>query len=150
MDDFQKSQKEKMVFEAMFGTRSPAETPLDEFTTHYLYKEIWTRPTLSVPERSMITIAILAAQGRDRELTRHIEGALNIGTSRERINEMMIQVAHYAGWPAGHNGQCIALEQYQQAATEKQLETLRKAGRDHPEKLTRGEAADLIAELRAG
>ncbi|MEE2839510.1 MAG: hypothetical protein VYC91_03180 [Acidobacteriota bacterium] len=63
---------------------------------------------------------------------------------------MMIQVAHYAGWLAGHNGQCLALEQYQQAATAKQLETLEKAGRDHPEKLTRGEAADLIAELRAG
>ncbi|MEE2839509.1 MAG: carboxymuconolactone decarboxylase family protein [Acidobacteriota bacterium] len=86
MDDFQKSQKGKKVFEAMFGTRGPVEPPLDEFTTHYLYKEIWTRPTLYVPERSMITITILAAQGRDRELTQHIEGALNIGTSRERIN----------------------------------------------------------------
>ena len=150
MDDFQKSQKEKKVFEAMFGTRGPAEAPLDEFTTHYLYQQIWTRSILSVSERSMLTIAVLAALGRDRELARHIEGALNIGTSRERINEMMIQVAHYAGWLAGHNGQRLSLEQYQQAATAKQLETLEKTGRDHPEKLTRGEAADLIAELRAG
>ena len=150
MDDFQKTQKEKKVFEAMFGTRGPAEAPLDEFTTHYLYQQIWTRPILSVSERSMLTIAVLAALGRDRELTRHVEGALNIGTSRERINEMMIQVAHYAGWPAGHNGQCIALEQYRKAATATQLETLRKAGRDQPENLTRGEAADLIAEMRAG
>ena len=149
MDDFQKSQKEKKVFEAMFGARGPVEAPLDEFTTHYLYQQIWTRPILSVSERSMLTIAVLAALGRDRELTRHIEGALNIGTSRERINEMMIQIAHYAGWPAGHNGQCIALEQYQKAATAKQLKTLEKTGRDHPENLTRGEAADLIAELRA-
>ncbi len=150
MDDFQKSQKGKKVFEAIFGTRGPSEAPLDEFTTHYLYKEIWTRPILSVSERSMITIAVLAALGRDRELTRHIEGALNIGTSRERINEMMLQVAHYAGWPAGHNGQCIATEQFQMTPTPRQLQILEKAGQVYPKNLTRGEAADLIAEGRAG
>ena len=150
MDDFEKSQKEKKVFETLFGTSGPSEAPLDEFTTHYLYQEIWTRPILSVSERSMITIAVLAALGRDRELTRHIEGALNIGTSRERINEMMIQIAHYAGWPAGHNGQCIATEQYQKTPTARQLQVLEEAGRVSQETLTRGEAADLIAELRAG
>jgi 4-carboxymuconolactone decarboxylase len=150
MDDLQKSQKEKKVFEAIFGTSGPSEAPLDEFTTGYLYQEIWTRPILSVAERSMITIAVLAALGRDRELTRHIEGALNLGTSRERINEMMIQIAHYAGWPAGHNGQCIATEQYQHASTPRQLQILEEAGQVHQDDLTRGEAADLIAELRAG
>ena len=148
MDDFQKSQKQNKVFETMFGPRDPTEAPLDEFTTQYLYKEIWTRPLLSVPERSMITLAVLIALGRDRELERHIEGALNIGTSRERINEILLHVAHYAGWPTGHNGQCIALEQYQKTPTAIQLQTLEKAGQDHPENLTRGEAADLIAELR--
>ncbi|MEE2821447.1 MAG: carboxymuconolactone decarboxylase family protein [Acidobacteriota bacterium] len=147
MDDFQKNQNEKRVFEAMFGSEGPAETTLDEFTTNHLYKEIWTRPLLGIPERSMLTIAILAALGRDRELARHIEGALNIGTSRARINEMMIHVAHYAGWPAGHNGQCIALEQYQQNPTSQQLQILKEHNHDIPKDLTRGEASDLLATL---
>ena len=146
MIDLEESQQKKTVFETMFGPKGPAETPLDDFTSNYLYKEVWTRPILGVSERSMITIAVLAALGRDRELTRHIEGALNIGTSRERINEMMIQVAHYAGWPAGHSGQCLALEQYQKAPTAIQLQTLEEASQHHREDLTRGEAADLIAK----
>ncbi len=150
MDDFQDSQRNKKVFEALFGPRGPAEAPLDDFTTHYLYKAIWTRIQLSVPERSMITIAALTALGRDRELVRHIEGALNIGTPPERINEILLHVAHYAGWPAGHNAQCIALEEYRKAPTDKQLQTLTEAGKNQPEHLTRGEAADLIADLGAG
>ena len=97
----------------------------------------------------MVTIAVLTALGRDRELARHIEGALNIGISSERINEILLHVAHYAGWPAGHNAQCIALEEYQKAPTPKQLQALEKAGKSHSESLTRGEAGDLIADLGA-
>ncbi len=61
-----------------------------------------------VRQRSMITVALLAALGRDRELARHIEGALNLGITPDEIIEIMIHVAHYAGWPAGHNGQRVA------------------------------------------
>ncbi len=63
-------------------------------------------------QRSMITVALLAALGRDRELERHIEGALHLGISRDEIIEIMLHVAHYAGWPAGHNGQRIAQEMF--------------------------------------
>ena len=61
-------------------------------------------------QRSMITVALLAGLGRDRELEKHIEGALHLGITRDEIIEIMIHVAHYAGCPAGHNGQCIARE----------------------------------------
>jgi len=62
----------------------------------------------------MITVALLAALGRDRELKRHIEGALHQGIAPEQIIEVMVQVAHYAGWPAGHNGQRIAQEVFKE------------------------------------
>ncbi len=146
MDDLQESQSQKKVFETMFGPRGSEQSPLDHFTTK-LYREIWTRTPLTVSDRSMITISMLAALGRDRELARHIEGALNIGISCERINEIMLHVAHYAGWPAGHNAQCIALELYREDATPLQLDTLRKASQEVPEKLTRGQAGDLISKL---
>jgi len=63
---------------------------------------------LEMRQRSMITIALLAGLGRDRELEKHIEGALHLGITRDEIIEIMIHVAHYAGWAAGHNGQRIA------------------------------------------
>lgn len=56
----------------------------------------------------MITISLLAAQGRNEELEKHLKGALNSGISLEKIREIMVHVAHYAGWPAGHNGESIA------------------------------------------
>jgi 4-carboxymuconolactone decarboxylase len=65
---------------------------------------------LQMSQRSMITVALLAALGRDRELARHIEGALRLGITSDEIIEIMLQVAHYAGWPAGHNGQRVAQE----------------------------------------
>lgn len=146
MDDLKTSQQEGTVFETMFGPREASQAPLDDFTTHYLYKQIWTREALTVRERSMITLAVLTALGRDRELKRHLEGALNIGLSPERIDEILLHVAHYAGWPAGHNAGCISHEQYGQPATARQLERLKDSCVNVASGLTRGEAASLLAE----
>jgi alkylhydroperoxidase/carboxymuconolactone decarboxylase family protein YurZ len=52
---------------------------------------------ISMRERSMITVALLAAQGRHEELISHIRGARDQGISKEQILEIMIHVAHYAG-----------------------------------------------------
>jgi carboxymethylenebutenolidase len=46
----------------------------------------------------------LAALGRERELEGHLRGAFHQGFDRDQIVELMIHVAHYAGWPAGHTG----------------------------------------------
>lgn len=66
----------------------------------------------------MITLSLLAAQGRNEELERHLKGALNSGLTREKILEIMIHVAHYAGWPVGHNGERIAKEVFQEVKPE--------------------------------
>ena len=74
-------------------------------TVENLFGDIWGRDGLAIQERSMIT---LAALGRDPELKTHIRGALHIGISREKINEIMIHLAHYGGWPVDENGLRIA------------------------------------------
>jgi 4-carboxymuconolactone decarboxylase len=99
------------VYKKLFGEEresKPDDTALDDMTIEHLFADLWSRPNLQMSQRSMITVALLAALGRDRELARHIEGALHLGISREEVIEIMIHVAHYAGWPAGHNGQRIA------------------------------------------
>ena len=61
---------------------------------------IWSRPGLPTRDRSMITVAMLAALGHHEELRAHLAGALNVGLSRDELVEVLMQVAVYAGVPA--------------------------------------------------
>jgi alkylhydroperoxidase/carboxymuconolactone decarboxylase family protein YurZ len=99
------------VYEQVLG--EPNQAPLiglREMTIGHLFERVWSRPGLSLPNRRVITIALLAAQGHIQQLKKHIRGALKGGFSKEEILEIMIHVAHYAGWAAGTSGQEIAIE----------------------------------------
>jgi 4-carboxymuconolactone decarboxylase len=79
-----------------------------DLITRYAWGEVWTRPGLSRPERSMITIAMLAALGRDEELALHVRAALRNGLGQDDIAEVLLQVAVYAGVPAANRAFAIA------------------------------------------
>ena len=65
-----------------------------------LYGTIWSRTEqLSLQERSMITLTVLVALNRENELRSHLRGAKNIGITKEKIEEMILHVAHYSGFP---------------------------------------------------
>ncbi|HLN15887.1 MAG TPA: carboxymuconolactone decarboxylase family protein [Acidimicrobiales bacterium] len=61
----------------------------------------WSRPNLAIRDRSLITVAMLAALGRHDELRGHLAGALNVGLTKEELVEVLMQVGVYAGVPAG-------------------------------------------------
>ena len=61
---------------------------------------IWTRPGIDLKTRSLCSISILAALGRDNALKLNLEMALNNGAGIEEIFEALMQVAVYAGFPA--------------------------------------------------
>jgi 3-carboxy-cis,cis-muconate cycloisomerase len=82
--------------------------PFQDFVTRYAWGELWNRPGLSRPERSMITIAMLAALGRDEELALHVRAALRNGLGPEEISEVLLHVAVYAGVPAANRAFAIA------------------------------------------
>jgi 4-carboxymuconolactone decarboxylase len=82
--------------------------PFQDFITRYAWGEIWNRPGLSRPERSMITISMLAALGRDEELGLHVRAALRNGLGPDDIAEVLLQVAVYAGVPAANRAFAIA------------------------------------------
>jgi len=75
-----------------------------EQTVERVYGELWTRPGLSIEERSMITVALLAAQGKSFELELHLRGAKNLGFTRAKLEELMTHIAHYCGWPTALQG----------------------------------------------
>ena len=65
-----------------------------------LYGTIWSRTEqLTLQERSMITLTVLVALNRENELKSHFRGAKNLGITKEKIEEMILHVAHYSGFP---------------------------------------------------
>ena len=82
----------------------PSHKAFSELTSDYLFGEVWSRPGLEVSERSLVTVAVLCATGKEPQLRFHLKGALNVGHSPDKLREVMIHVAHYSGWPNGVNG----------------------------------------------
>jgi 4-carboxymuconolactone decarboxylase len=79
-----------------------------QFITKYAWGEVWTRPGLDPRTRSLLTIAILAALGREDELKLHIRATANTGATPEEVREALFQVAIYAGVPAANTAFRIA------------------------------------------
>ena len=114
------------VYEQVMG--EPNQAPLRglrELTIGHLFEQVWSRLELSLRNRWVITIALLAAQGHIEQLKNHIRGAVKADLSKEEILEIMIHVAHYAGWAAGTRGQEAAIEVFD----ETELETSPQAQR---------------------
>ena len=90
----------------------PMDGEFMELTVGHVLGDIWTRSGLELRERSLITCAALTALGKEPQLKAHLRGALNVGVSREAVEEMMIHLAHYSGWPTAVNGMRVAHELY--------------------------------------
>ena len=71
---------------------------------------IWSRPGLPLRDRSLITVAQLAALGKTGELRGHLAGALNLGISKEELIEVLMQTAVYAGVPAANEALGVAAD----------------------------------------
>ena len=72
------------------------------FITETVWAEVWARPDLDRRTRSLITLALAAAQGDQEEFALHVRGARNNGVSPEEIREMLLHVAVYGGVPVAN------------------------------------------------
>ncbi|HEX9517741.1 MAG TPA: 4-carboxymuconolactone decarboxylase [Streptosporangiaceae bacterium] len=84
--------------------------PFQDLITRYAWGDIWSRPGLSRAERSMITLTALAVLRQDEEFAMHVRAALRIGLSVSQIQEILLQVALYAGVPAANRAFAIAAD----------------------------------------
>ena len=73
---------------------------LQQFVTGFAWGQVWSRPGLSLKERSLLNLAFLTALNRPHELELHVAGALNNGLTKEQIREALLQAAVYCGFPA--------------------------------------------------
>ena len=84
--------------------------PLQELVTEYCWGAVWGREELPRKTRSMLNLAMISILNRPHELRVHIKGALVNGVSKDEIREIFMQVAIYAGVPAGVDSFRIARE----------------------------------------
>ena len=102
-------QKGKEISAQLFGGgQRPAATPnapgpinsdFQAMLTEWMFGGVWSRPGLDMQQRSMVALAVLAAQGLEPHLHTNIMSARRLGLSEEQIEEILIQVGMYAGLP---------------------------------------------------
>jgi 4-carboxymuconolactone decarboxylase len=83
--------------------------PMQDYVTRYCFGETWTRETIEPKVRSMMTLAMLVAQGRPNEIKVHVHGAVANGVSRDELREVMLHAMIYCGVPRAVEGfRCAA------------------------------------------
>jgi 4-carboxymuconolactone decarboxylase len=107
-----KSDREKGIakFEEVMGfPPPPLEDPFLEMTVDHLFPNVWTRGGLSRRERRLVTLTVLACLGHEPTLTLHLNAAAKSGDLADQdVDELMVHLAHYAGWPVGAMGSALA------------------------------------------
>jgi 4-carboxymuconolactone decarboxylase len=99
--------------EAALAGRTWLTEEFQELLTRYAWGEIWDRPGLPRPTRSLLTIAMLVALNRPEELRLHLRAARNNGVSPHEVKEVLLQAAIYCGLPAANAAFHLAAEELQ-------------------------------------
>ena len=82
------------------GRATDFTQPIQEHITAKAWGDVWQRPGLELKTRSMITVAMLIAMGKQNELKGHVRGALNNGVTPAELQEILLHAAVYCGVPS--------------------------------------------------
>jgi 4-carboxymuconolactone decarboxylase len=89
--------------DAAEARKTAFDEPFQDLITEAAWGHVWSRDNWTKRERSMVTLALLAALGHYEELSLHVRASANTGASRDDIREAMLHVAIYAGVPAANH-----------------------------------------------
>ena len=92
------------------AAKTPFDAPFQEMIVEAAWGHVWSRDTITRRERSMLTIALLAALGNEEELAMHLRATKNTGASSDDVLEALLHVAVYAGVPRANSAIRIAKE----------------------------------------
>ncbi len=95
--------------------RTAFDAAFQEMITEAAWGHVWSRGTLPLRERSMLTIALLAGLGNEDELRLHLRATSRTGASRDDVMEALLHVAIYAGVPRANSAFRIAKEIFTEA-----------------------------------
>lgn len=88
------------------------DADFQRFITETAWGSLWARPDLDRRTRSLVTIAILAALGRE-ELALHLKASRNTGVDPREVAEVLMHVAVYAGVPAANAAFAVAKKEFE-------------------------------------
>ena len=91
------------------------DEPFQELITESAWGGVWSRPALTLRQRSLITLALLGALGHEKELKMHVRACANTGATKKDIAEALLHVAIYAGVPAANSAFKAAKEELAEA-----------------------------------
>jgi 4-carboxymuconolactone decarboxylase len=82
-----------------FGGATDFTAPIQQYITRNAWGDVWQRPGLDLKTRSLITVAMLIALGKQHELKGHVRGALNNGATPQELQEVLLHASIYCGLP---------------------------------------------------
>ncbi len=98
--------------------KTPFDAPFQEMITEGAWGTLWASDTISKRDRSLITLALLAAGGHWEEVVLHIRATANTGATPAEVREAFMHVAIYAGVPAANHALKIAKATYAEMGVE--------------------------------
>jgi len=84
--------------------------PAQVMATEKAWGELWSRPGLDRKSRSILTLGVLAVMNRPQEFKAHVRGAINNGVSVVELQEVLMHLGGYAGFPVALDGFRLASE----------------------------------------
>ena len=108
--------------------------PMQELATAAGWGMVWTRPGLTLKQRSMLTLAFVIARGKAEELALHLDGATRNGVTKNEVREICLQAAVYCGFPEGLGAFRIAKKYYTEAEANRKTAAKPKAKRSKQSK----------------
>lgn len=102
------------------GAMTEFDQPFQQMITETAWGNLWASDKISRRERSMLTLALLAATGNFEEIPMHIRASLNTGASKDDVMEAFLHVAVYAGVPKANHAIKLAKATYKELEEESQ------------------------------
>ncbi len=94
------------------ANKTAFDEPFQSLIAESVWGTVWSNDRISKRERSMLTLALLAATGNFEEIPMHIRATANTGASKEDVIEVFQHVAMYAGIPKANHAIKLAKETY--------------------------------------
>lgn len=94
------------------AAKSALDEPFQTLITEAAWGTVWASDKISLRDRSMLTLALLAATGNFEEIAMHVRATANTGASKDDVMQAFQHVAIYAGVPRANHAIRIARETY--------------------------------------
>lgn len=96
------------------------DAPFQDLITEGAWGTVWSDDTITRRERSMLTLALLAATGNFNEIPMHVRATARTGASQKDVLQAFMHVAVYAGVPKANHAIRLAKETFAEMAREEE------------------------------